>query len=241
MFPLGSTPSKRPKRRVESYRILYSHILHALSLPGHPFELPRKPPTVNKWDPTLGTPRGDKYYNQYRPQCEVCPRDHGKVVESLRGRACTAFQLLSTSLPCFVFAKSEGFGKTVHMQSLLCIRWSPMLQVSHSHVQIKMHFSTRYLFVLNQACTCLNCTLFNLQFAKLGNHKARLVVFFFSFFFNIEPFNQCSTCSARNNSVQSRTWTGLARAYLGLIATKPVIGVSVKARFKPVSSAAETR
>ena len=35
--------------------------------------------------PTLSTPRGDKYYNQYRPQCEVCPRDHGKVVESLRG------------------------------------------------------------------------------------------------------------------------------------------------------------
>ena len=50
-----------------------------------PFELPRKPPTVNRWDSTLGTPGGNKYYNQYRPQCEVCPRDHGKVVESLRG------------------------------------------------------------------------------------------------------------------------------------------------------------
>ena len=72
---------------------------------------------VNRWDPTLGTPRGDKYYNQYRPQCEVCPRDNGKVVESLQGRACTAFQLLSTSLPCFVFAKSEDFGKSVRMQS----------------------------------------------------------------------------------------------------------------------------
>ena len=90
---------------------------------------------------------------------------------------------------------------------------SATVQVPHSHVQIKMHFSTRYLFVLNQACTCLNCTLVNLQFAKLSNHKARLVVFFFSFFFNIEPFNQCSTCSARNNSVHSTTWTGLARAY----------------------------
>ena len=56
-----------------------------------------------------------------------------------------------------------------------------MLQVPHSHVKIKMNFSTHYLFVLNQACTCLNCTLFNLQFAKLSNHKARLVVFFFSF------------------------------------------------------------
>ena len=50
-----------------------------------PFELPRKPPMMNRWDPTLGTPEGDKYYNQYHPQCEVCPRDHGKVVESLRG------------------------------------------------------------------------------------------------------------------------------------------------------------
>ena len=51
-----------------------------------PFELPRKLSTVNRWDPTLGTPGGDKYYNQYRPQCEVCPIDHGKVVESLRGK-----------------------------------------------------------------------------------------------------------------------------------------------------------
>ena len=50
-----------------------------------PLELPRKPPTVNRWDSTLGTPGGDKYYNQYRPQCEVCPGDHGKVVESLQG------------------------------------------------------------------------------------------------------------------------------------------------------------
>ena len=26
-----------------------------------------------------------KYYNQYHPQCEVCPRYHGKMVKSLRG------------------------------------------------------------------------------------------------------------------------------------------------------------
>ena len=80
-----STPSKRPKRRVESWRILNAHILHALNLWTIPFELLRKPPTANRWDPTLGTPRGDKYYNQYHPLCEVCPRDHGKVVESLQG------------------------------------------------------------------------------------------------------------------------------------------------------------
>ena len=35
--------------------------------------------------PTLSTPRGDKYYNQYRPPCEVCPRDRGKVVGTLQG------------------------------------------------------------------------------------------------------------------------------------------------------------
>ena len=81
VFPLQSTPSKRPKRLVESYRIHkrpYSACSHS---PDHPFELPRKPPMENWWDPTLGTPRGDKFYNQYRPQCEVCPRDHGNVVD----------------------------------------------------------------------------------------------------------------------------------------------------------------
>ena len=35
--------------------------------------------------PTLSTPRGDKYYNQYRPLCEVCPRDRDKVVGTLQG------------------------------------------------------------------------------------------------------------------------------------------------------------
>ena len=40
---------------------------------------------MNSWDPTLGNPREDKYYNLCRPQCEVSPRDHGKVVESLPG------------------------------------------------------------------------------------------------------------------------------------------------------------
>ena len=59
------------------------HILHALILEPIPFELLRKPPKANRWDPTLGTPRGDKYYNKYRPQCEMCPRDHSKLVESI--------------------------------------------------------------------------------------------------------------------------------------------------------------
>ena len=121
-FPWG-LPRQRGQRDVLSHTEFYTPIFCMLSVfQAIPFELPRKPPTVNRWDPTLGTPRGDKYYNQYRPQCEVCPRDHGKVVESLRGRACTAFQLLSTSRPCFVFPKSEGFGKIVRIQSRLCIR-----------------------------------------------------------------------------------------------------------------------
>ena len=52
-----STLSKRPKRRVELYRILYAHIMHALIVQTIPFELLRKPPTAKRWDPTLGTPK----------------------------------------------------------------------------------------------------------------------------------------------------------------------------------------
>ena len=36
--------------------------------------------------PTLSTPRGDNNYNQYRPLCEVCPRDRDKVVGTLQGK-----------------------------------------------------------------------------------------------------------------------------------------------------------
>ena len=38
---------------------------------------------------TLSTPRGDKYYND-RPLCEVCPRDRGKVVGTLRHEVITS-------------------------------------------------------------------------------------------------------------------------------------------------------
>ena len=86
MFPLGSTPSKRPKRRVESYRILYAHILHALSLPGHPLRVTEKATHgeqvgLYSWLSRTGT----SITINIVPKCEVCPRDHGKVVESLRG------------------------------------------------------------------------------------------------------------------------------------------------------------
>ena len=48
-----------------------------------PFELIESHP---RQTPTLSTPRGDKCSNQYRPLCEVCPRDRGKVVGTLQGQ-----------------------------------------------------------------------------------------------------------------------------------------------------------
>ena len=82
-------PSGLPHQRdVLSHTEFYTPIFCMLSVfQAIPFELPRKPPTVNRWNPTLGTSGGDKYYNQHCPQCEVCPRDHGQVVESLRGES----------------------------------------------------------------------------------------------------------------------------------------------------------
>ena len=91
MFPLGSTPSKRPKRRVESYRILYAHILHTLSLPGHPLRVTEKAThgeQVGLY--SLHSRTGTSITINIVPKCEVCPRDHGKVVESLRGGTCTS-------------------------------------------------------------------------------------------------------------------------------------------------------
>ena len=48
--------------------------------------------------PTLSTPRGDKYYNQYRPLCEVWPRDRGKVIGTLAGNMQTAQSNLTYQL-----------------------------------------------------------------------------------------------------------------------------------------------
>ena len=85
MFPPQSTPSKRPKRRVESYRI-YKRPYSACSQSSRPSPSSYEKATHGRLvGPTLSTPRGDKYYNQYRPLCEVCPRDRGKVVGTLRG------------------------------------------------------------------------------------------------------------------------------------------------------------
>ena len=85
MFPPQSTPSKRPKRRVESYRI-YKRPYSACSQSSRPSSSSYEKATHGRLvGPTLSTPRGDKYYNQYRPLCEVCPRDRDKVVGTLQG------------------------------------------------------------------------------------------------------------------------------------------------------------
>ena len=85
MFPPQSTPSKRPKRRVESYRI-YKRSYSACSQSSRPSPSSYEKATHGRLvGPTLSTPRGDNNYNQYRPLCEVCPRDRDKVVGTLQG------------------------------------------------------------------------------------------------------------------------------------------------------------
>ena len=85
MFSPQSTPSKRPKRRVESYRI-YKRPYSACSQSSRPSPSSYEKATHGRLvGPTLSTPRGDNNYNQYRPLCEVCPRDCDKVVGTLQG------------------------------------------------------------------------------------------------------------------------------------------------------------
>ena len=111
MFHLGSTPSKRPKRRVESYRILYAHILHALSLPGHPLRVTEKAThgeQVGLY--SLHSRTGTSITINIVPKCEVCPRDHGKVVESLRGRFFVTFKCFTQGQIHIVHAQIDGGG-----------------------------------------------------------------------------------------------------------------------------------
>ena len=69
-------------------------------------------PTENHFDklvgPTISTHRGDKYYNQYRPQSEVCPRDHGKVVGTLQGST-NASMFKSTKIVLTLSVKVYGY------------------------------------------------------------------------------------------------------------------------------------
>ena len=61
-------------------------MLHALSLPGHPLRVTEKAThgeQVGLY--SLHSRMGTSITVNIVPKCEVCPRDHGKVVESLRG------------------------------------------------------------------------------------------------------------------------------------------------------------
>ena len=60
--------------------------MHALSLPGHPLRVTEKATHgeqmgLYSWHSRMRT----SITNNIVPKCEVCPGDHGKVVESLRG------------------------------------------------------------------------------------------------------------------------------------------------------------
>ena len=98
-----SLPRQRGQRRVESYRI-YKRPYSACSQSSRPSPSSYEKATHGRLvGPTLSTPRGDKYYNQYRPLCEVCPRDRGKVVGTLQGYIDydVAYTVIVFSLECF--------------------------------------------------------------------------------------------------------------------------------------------
>ena len=105
---------------------------------------------MNRWDPTLGTPRGDKYYNQYRPLCEVCPRDHGKVVESLQGRNTGESAGIVDTVLC---VESEGRG----FESLQLIFFSSFLRqglnIAHNikNVMFLYYYFSYFSIMLHQS------------------------------------------------------------------------------------------
>ena len=122
MFPLGSTPSKR---RVESYRILYAHILHALRLPGHPLRVTEKATHgeqmgLYSWHSQMGT----SITINIVPKCEVCPRDHGKVVESLRGvEIQPGLYMLGSKLGWNLAGRTSDSVETTEEQCLLVVTY----------------------------------------------------------------------------------------------------------------------
>ena len=117
----------RPKRRVESYRI-YKRPYSACSQSSRPSPSSYEKGTHCKLvGPTLSTPRGDKYYNQYRPLCEVCTRDRDKVVGTFQGgwtlntNAINAIQLVEK---CLVLASAHYY----YMEVKLWPQTAPDLQ-----------------------------------------------------------------------------------------------------------------
>ena len=93
-FPSG-LPRQRGQRDVLSHtEFINVHILHALSLPGHPLRVTEKAThgeQVGLY--SLHSRMGTSITVNIVPKCEVCPRDHGKVVESLRGQFQRAIQI----------------------------------------------------------------------------------------------------------------------------------------------------
>ena len=81
-FPSG-LPRQRGQRDVLSHTEFYTPIFCMLSVfQAIPFELPRKPPTVNRWNSTLCTPGwGQVLQSIWSPMCSVPqrPRQGGRV------------------------------------------------------------------------------------------------------------------------------------------------------------------
>ena len=85
-FPSG-LPRQRGQRDVLSHTEFYTPIFCMLCLPGHPLRVTEKAThgeQVGLY--SLHSRMGTSITVNIVPKCEVCPRDHGKVVESLRGR-----------------------------------------------------------------------------------------------------------------------------------------------------------
>ena len=142
MFPPQSTPSKRPKRRVESYRI-YKLPYSACSQSSRSSPLSNEKATHGRLvGPTLSTPRGDKYYNQYRPLCEVCPRDRSKVVGTLQGN----FDRKLSFIPHIKYLKAKCL-KALNLLKVLSHTFmgadpTTILKLYRSLVRIKLDYGS---------------------------------------------------------------------------------------------------
>ena len=159
MFPPQSTPSKRPKRRVESYRI-YKCPYSACSQSSRPSPSSYEKATHGKLvGPTLSTPREDKYYNQYRPMCEVCPRDRGKGVPYI-----TEYNLTYLALQWQFFIGAKLFQGTPWMRKqcfwkinaigtgeIAWLPWLPWIQFLHVgvYIQIQSYLSWYLSYTTN--------------------------------------------------------------------------------------------
>ena len=139
MFPPQSTPSKRPKRRVESYRI-YKRPYSACSQSSRPSPSSYEKATHGRLvGPTLSTPRGDNNYNQYRPLCEVCPRDRDKVVGTLQGYLFSPTHLINSikyaySCKILFLQRNHGHNPIIPLQNSMVKKFG-----SHNMTLLHVH------------------------------------------------------------------------------------------------------